>query len=360
MNTTVVDKTGASLLPYTNVDYSIAINELPAQYGYLNRTGLFALLELLATEYFEINIENNIVTVLPVGRSEARKGGSTGRIFRVPQVEHEDAITAREIKNMMVLSDYGRRPDTLAREMAKKLALLRMKFDLTAEWFRWGALKGIILDGKGNEVVDLFDAFEIEQKVVYFDLGNANSNIKAKCNLLYQLMSQDLTDETMTHVNVECDSSFFEKLTDHPNVKERYASSENALALANIMRKKEDEWQPREFTIGQVTFHENPAIIPLMTGPKRVVDEDTGHAYPAGTRSTFATYGSPPDDINLLDGEDISAEDAAIWITEKIQDHGKGVELLGRMNQLAFCRRPKLLIKCLAGAGTSTIPTAYT
>ncbi|MCR6657985.1 MAG: major capsid protein [Asticcacaulis sp.] len=108
-----------------------------------------------------------------------------------------------------------------------------------------------------------------------------------------------------------------------------------------------------------MTFHENPAIIPLMTGPQRVIAADTGHAYPAGTTSSHVTYGCPPDDIALLDGSDVSPEDAAIWITEKVMDHGKGIELLGRMNQLPFWRRPKLLVKVLAGDGTSTTPTAY-
>ena len=359
MSTTVIDKTGASPLPYTNIDYSLAINELPNQYGYLSRQGLFAEDEPLSTEFFEINIENSVIYVLPIGRSEAKKGGSTGRIFRVPQVEHEDAITAKEIKNMMALYADGRRPETLNRLMNKKLADLRKKFDLTREWFRWGALKGIILDGNGNEVINLYTAFEITQKVVYFDLSDDTTDVEAKCNLLYQLISQDLTDESMTVVNVECDSGFFQKLINHPKVKDKWLASENALALANLVRGREDEWQPRIFTYGNVTFHENPAIIPLRTGPTRVIAADTGHAYPAGTTSTHVTYGCPPDDIALLDGSDVAPEDAAIWITEDVKPHGKGIELLGRMNQLPFWRRPKLLVKVLAGDGESTVPTAY-
>ncbi len=359
MSTTVIDKTGASPLPYTNIDYSLAINELPPQYGYLRRQGLFTEEELLATEFFEINIENDVITVLPIGRSEAKKGSSTGLIFRVPQVEHEDAITAKEIKNMMALYADGRRPDTLNRQMTRKLANLRKKFDLTREWFSWGALKGIITDGKGTEVLNLFTAFGIAQKEVYFDLSDPTTDVEAKCNLLYQLISQDLTDESMTTVSVEVDSGFFQKLINHANVKEKWLQSENALALANLMRGKEDQWQPRTFTYGNVTFHENPAIIPLVTGPTRVIAADTGHAYPEGTTSTHVTYGCPPDDVALLDGSDVSAEDAAIWITEKVMSHGKGIELLGRMNQLPFWRRPKLLVKVYAGDGASTVPTAY-
>ncbi|MCR6657986.1 MAG: major capsid protein [Asticcacaulis sp.] len=234
MSTTVVDKTGASPLPYTNIDYSLAINVLPNQYGYLSRQGLFVEDELLATEYFEINMENDVITVLPVGRSEARKGSSVGRIFRVPQVEHEDAFTARDIKNMMALFERSRNPETLANQTNRTLARLRKKFDMTREWFRWGALKGIITDGKGAEVLNLFTAFEITQKVVYFDLSDDTTDVEGKCALVYQLISQDLTDESMTMVNVEVDSGFFQKLINHPKVKDKWLASENALALANL------------------------------------------------------------------------------------------------------------------------------
>ena len=63
---------------------------------------------------------------------------------------------------------------------------------------RMGALKGVILDADGSELVDLFDAFEITQQSVAFDLGTTGTNVKAKCGTVLSTIEDNLKGEFMT------------------------------------------------------------------------------------------------------------------------------------------------------------------
>jgi len=219
-----------------------------------------------------------------------------------------------------------------------------------------GGLKGVIIDGANNQIVDLYAAFEITQKTVYFDLGNANADIQGACRLLRDIFAYNLSDEVMTRIAVEVDPTFFDRLIAHPKVKEFWQNTESFKTFANMAQKQEDNFQYREFVLHNVLFRENPAVVPFKTGPQALIAENTGHAYPEGTLDSHSMFIAPPDDINELDG---SAASEADWIhiTEKLLDHGEGIELKGQMNALPIWKRPKLLIKVSAAAGVQ--PSIY-
>ncbi len=58
---------------------------------------------------------------------------------------------------------------------------MRNKHAITLEHLRMGALKGIILDADGSELLNLYNEFEITPKVVNFALGTATTDVKRKC-----------------------------------------------------------------------------------------------------------------------------------------------------------------------------------
>ncbi len=355
--TNVITTSGAFNFPFTARDYTNSINVLQSLWGALSKAGYFPM-EPLATDYVEINLENDVISVLPVTNgapTKARQNAAESRIFKVPAIEHLDHLTVSDIKNMMTLYARTRQPETLANLMAKRLGRFKKKFDLTVEWMRMGALKGVMTDGKGVEIIDFFAAFGLTKKVVYFDLSNASADLQSACALVYQLITQDLSDETMTEVQAWVDPVFFNALIQHPKVEKFWEATNAFNMMANLARGEEQQWKPRQFKFGSITWLENPAVIPLWTGPSKMIAANTGHAYPAGTQDTHVTYVSPPDDIAMLDGGDADIN-AYIHITEKMMDHGKGIELLGSMNALPFWRRPKLLVELHGGTGSSTTP----
>lgn len=346
-------------LPFTAVDMTRAINELPTPFGQMTSEGYFPA-EPLASSSVEITIEDDVLTALPVTGdgppTVSKQGTAKSLIFKVPTISHQDNFWAKDIRDMIAIINRSKSPETAANLMNKRLQRFKNKFNLTWELMRMSCAKGVLVDGKGTTIYDLFDAFEITKKIVYFDLDNANASVPESCDLLWALMTQDLADEVMDGITVKCSRSFFSKLIKHASVEKFWEQSENALQMMNLARGRDGGYRPRGFTIGSVQFEEYAVAVPMWGGTNTLIIAATkGHAFPTGTLDTHVTYVSPPNDIRNLNGG-LAQVDDAIHITTENMKHGKGVEILGEMNALPLWRRPKLLVECDAGSGTSTTP----
>lgn len=360
MSTAVITPdTGPISMPFNAVELTSAINLLPAPFGQMEADGYFPA-EPLATQFFSIDIDNGVVSALPVtdgsAATLARHGSTESRIFKVPQIEHLDNVRANDIRGWNELAGRSRNPDTLANLVNKRLLSFKRKFNLTLELMRTSAIKGVVVDGRGNEVINLFTAFDVTKKIVYFDLDNASADIQGSCDRVWQLITQDLSDETMTVVVAKVSRQWFNKFIQHPKVEKFWLQAEQALQLANVARGTDGAFRPRQFTFGSIVFQEYSAIIPMWGGTnQQIIASGKGHAYPAGTMDTHVTYVAPPEDIAVLDG---SAADVTDWIhiTTEQMKHGKGVEMLGQANCVPIWRRVKLLVELDAGSGSSTDP----
>ena len=349
-----------AVLPYTDTELTNAINALPTPFGQMTGEGFFPG-EGLPTQYVEVDIVNGVLSALPVtgdGPGTLAKHETVGtKIFKIPTVSHFDSLKASDIRSMLTTTQRAgaRAAETLANLTNRRLGNFKKKFNLTWELMRMSALKGIVIDGAGVEVYNYYTAFSITPKVVYFDLSNANADIKGACDQVFQLITQDISDEVMTTVECRVSRDFFNKLTQHPKVEKFWLQTQDAQALASGLRGEDGGYRPRRFTFGDITFIEYSAVVPMWGGTNMpIIANGTGHAYPAGTMDSHVTYVAPPDDISVLDGSDASVDDA-IHLTSKVLDHGKGVEWLGRMNVLPMWRRPNLLVTLYAGAGVSTV-----
>lgn len=361
MTTTVVSPdTTAINLPFTDVEVTRAINQLPAAFGQLGAEGMFPV-DPLPTPFVEIDIINDVVTALPVTgdgpATVARHGTGESRIFRIPHIEHQDAIRSADIRGWLAIAGRTKGPETLVGLLNKRLLTFKRKFDLTLELLRITSLKGVIADGKGTELYNLFTAFGLTKKIVYFDLSNASADIQGACDLVYQLITQDMSDEVMTTVRVKCSRSFFNSLIQHAKVEKFWLNSQNAVQLVNIARGEDGSYRPRQFEFGNIQWEEYSAVAPMWGGTATpVIASGKAHAFPGGTLDSHVTYTAPPDDVRELDGSAPGAEDW-LHVTTEPMKHGKGVEMLGQMDALPFWRRPKLLVELDAASGSSTTPT---
>lgn len=350
---------GPISLPYNNTEMTQAINILPAQFGQMEAEGYFPP-KPLATKYFKVAINNGVVTALPVTgdgpATLARHGSKEVRIFEVPQIKHQDDVLAEDIASWLDLSNGSEDPETFDNLFNERLAELKLKFELTRELMRISALKGAIVDGRGTEILNLFDAFEISKKIVYFDLDNESSDFQANCDLVYQLITQDLSDETMTTVIVKVSRQWFNKMIKRADVKQYWLNAQQALELANVMRGRDGAYRPRSLTVHNITFEEISAVIPMWGGTNQpAIAATKGHAYPGGTLRTHMTFVAPPKDIRVLNGKKANVNDW-IHLTQEPMKHGEGVEILGRANIMPMWNRPKLLVELDSGSGTSTVP----
>jgi hypothetical protein len=174
-----------------------------------------------------------------------KRGKRKLRSFVVPHIPHDDVVLLEEVQGIRA---FGLETETVAGVIARHLETMRNKHAITLEHLRMGALKGVILDADGSELVDLFDAFEITPQSVSFELGTVGTNVRAKCGTALSTIEDNLKGEFMNGVHCLCSPEFFAALTGHAKVEKAFENWQNGAILINDIR--------RGFTYDGITFEE--------------------------------------------------------------------------------------------------------
>ncbi|MDA9521640.1 hypothetical protein XI06_15125 [Bradyrhizobium sp. CCBAU 11434] len=332
--------------PFTAIQLSNAVNRIPNNYGLLNALGLFPTSGSIST-IVEVTIEDGTIRVL-AAKERGAPGTSNDRLPRksfwveVPHFPMEDLITPRDLQNMLTIVAQSKTPRTLDDEMAKRLFTIRNKHSITLEWIRMGALKGLITDGNGDTLLDLYAFFGITKNTIDFTLGTTTTDIISLCQQLRQSIATNLKGETMTRPEVIVDTNFFNKFVQHPKVEKFWLNWNAASELARAKYDLAGGQLGRVFEFQQILWREYYGVAPVGKPPVSTpfVPANYGYAYPAGTQNMFETWNAPADDIRVVNqpGQDI-------WVSPKILDHGEGVELKSQSNCLALCKRPEALVE---------------
>lgn len=346
---TVLTNTGG--LPYTNQELTESINLLPNKYDRLGRMGLFDVEPIVSTivQVARINGELSVLATGPRGSTGQPRPRDTSNLlmFQVPHIPHPDSLLAAEIQNMIDLVNRSGGTISFDDELAKRMQRMRDRHDLTHEWMRMAALKGVLVDGAGTTVYNWFTEFNVTKKEVDFALGTAGTDVLAKCNEVVAHVEDNLQGETATGVGALVSPEFFNKLIAHAKVKELYV---NYAAAEAIMNPQTDDAgfgiRPRRFAFGNIVFMEHRGSVTTVdaTGARtstRFVAANYGHAFPVGTSDTFKLYHAPADAITEVN----QTPTDVIWVSQETMKHGKGVELHSESNPLFMCRRPQVLVE---------------
>lgn len=346
----------ALTFPYTSFDLTEQVNVIPNLYGLVNELDLFPSEGSIST-VVEMRYENKILRVLPVkerGAAPTPAKAETGKtiFMEIPHFPAVDFIGPKDLQDIMVQVGRTKRPTTLEDEVAKRLMQIRNTHAISREWIRSGALQGLIKDGNGATIYDLYATFGISKVQIDFDLGNAAADMTDKCNQVYQSVTKNLQGEVMQGIEVICDTVFFQAFVTHVSVTKFYVNAEQALLLAELVRGKSAGlmWG-REFTFQRIKFREYYGTAPVKSGSPLVDTtapfwaSKTGTAYPRGTMNTFRTFDAPAHDLRF-----VNTMGQEIYVSPKILDHGQGVELKSESNPLAVCRRPEALVQLFSGS----------
>lgn len=337
--------------PYTAVELTQQVNRFPNVYGLMQALGIFPS-QAIASRIVSIRFEDGQLVVLAAdepgapGQTTEREDGH--EIFvGVPHFPHLETILARDLQGFLDVISGARVPKTFEAEMAKRLRVIRNNHAITREYVRLGALRGLIKDGKGRTLHNLFKVFNVQQKAIDFDLGNATSSPSDKCAMLVDWYGNNMKGETMSSIEVIVDGTFFSKLTQHPKVEKYWLQTMNAGQLARIERDRLGGQWGRVFDFQNIMFREYTGAVPLrdpatgkiMSAP--IMGAGEGRAYPVGTQNSFVTYDGPVNHVEM-----VNEPGAEIFISPKLLDHGEGVEFKSQSNALPLCKRPEFLVNC--------------
>lgn len=341
------------LLPYTDVELTEEVNRIPNTFGLLNALNL-APSDPKASKYVRIEFRDGEIYVL--GAEPRGAGGDVGAndtgnfvILEIPHFPHIDFIGPDDIDNVLEVVNGQITPASLDRELARKLATIRRKHSITREYIRLGMLKGLIKDGKGRTLYDLYDVFGITKKTVDFVLGTAGTDVREKCEEVADHIQTNIQGETVSGVESIVSPLFFGKLISHPNVEKFWVQAQNTTLHTTLQRQQLGGNWGRVFEFGNILFREYKGSLPVkdasgtITNEKNVAD-NKGHAYPTGTQNMFRTYEGPVYHINRVN-QPIDAASEPIFISTEELKHGGGVELKSQSNSLAVCKQPECQVE---------------
>lgn len=313
-----------------------AISLVPNMYGRIGEMGLFGE-EGISSIDIALEQENGVLSILPAsergGPATKNKSGKRKVVTaRVPHFNLEDTVLASAIQGVRGMRGEAQL-QTVAGIINRRLIEMKRKHDITKEWLRAGALRGVVMDSDASTLVNLFTLLGVTEKVVDFKLGTDATNMQAKIAEVKDRIEAALLGDTMTGVGALCSRTWFDKFVNHKQVKEAYAHQ------VGINPNRDD--LSDGFNFKGINFRVYVGNAPDAAGVSRkfIADGDV-RFYPMGTSDTFRQYNAPADMI-----EYVNTIGLPFYASQERLDHGRGVELYTEMNTLPVVRRPGVLVR---------------
>jgi len=298
--------------PFTNPAFSMAaltaaINILPNRYGRIEDLGLMPAKPVRQRQVIveEMNGVLNLLPTLPPGApgTVGVRGKRTLRSFVIPHIPHDDVVLPEEVQGIRAFGSETEM-EAVAGVIARHLETMRNKH-----------------------------AIDITPQTIAYDLGNAGTNVKAKCLATLAAIEDNLKGEFMVGVHCLCSPEFFTALTGHAKVEKAFENWQQGAILINDVR--------RGFTYAGITFEEYRGQATDPTGTtRRFIAAGEAHAFPLGTVDTFGTYFAPAD-FN----ETVNTIGQTLYAKQEPRKFDRGTDLHTQSNPLPMCHRPGVLVK---------------
>ena len=278
-------------------------------------------------------------------------GGKTtegGVILQIPHFPHLEKIAVGDIDSVLQVFNGQVEPRSLDREIFNKLRNIRLNHGITLEYIRLGMLRGLIKDGSGTTLYDLYQVFGISKKTVALALGTDSTDVRAKCEEVRDHIITNLQGETYNEIEAVVDTLTFGKLIKHPNVEKFWLQAQNSAEHQRLNRDTRGGNWGRVFDFGDIRWREYKGGLPMrnpntgaITTEKNVAD-NTGTAFPTGTQSMMRTFEAPVQHIELVNQ---APDSDTIYVSIEDLKHGQGYELLSQTNRIAVCKQPKCQVQ---------------
>lgn len=244
------------------------------------------------------------------------------------------AVLADEVQGVRAFGSETE-VEAVSKIVTRKLEVMKANLDLTNEYHRIGALKGQVLDADGSTVLwDMYSLFGFSQDTVFFDLSNANADVKQKCIDLKRKVKVALGGRALQNVRVKVSPGFFDKLVAHKSVVA-------AWALWNNGQFGRTSQVDGDFEYCGITFQ----IYEGGTSAGDFIGTDLGYAYPTGVPNMFQTAYAPANYI-----ETVNTNGLPYYVKQERMKFDVGVELFSQSNPIHLNTLPEAVIKVSAAA----------
>lgn len=320
-----------------------AINKIPFVPGRAGQIVGFVEGGVITTSIL-LEERNGVITIVnptPRGAPGTTKAKQkrTARTLTIPHYELNDGIYADEVQGIRAFGTESEL-ETVQNKVNGRLAEFTTDLDVTLEYQRVGAVQGIILNGDGTTLYNLFTEFGVLQDAeVAFDLANAspaNGALRKKCASVVRAIASNLDGVPFTGVHAFCGDTFFDELLAHKEVTDSYKNTSMAQVLREGYVLPNGNKVYSVFEFGGIVWENYRGT----NGASAMVNADKCHIFPTGVQGLFRTVYAPADYI-----ETVNTMGRPRYAKQVEMRNGKGIDLEVQMNGLSYCTRPKSLIK---------------
>lgn len=287
--------------------------------------------------------KNGVLTFInptPRGSSGAaiEKQKRTARILAIPHYQRNDGVYADEVQGVR---EFGQEQSlaTVQGVINGRMAEHGADMDATLEYQRVGAIKGLIVNGDGTTLYNLFTEFSVSQESeIDFDLDNgspASGVLRGACASAVRLIEDNLGGLPIQGVHAFCGNTFFDNLLAHPEVVLSYRNTPMAEVLRQGYVYPNGLQVYGAFEFGGIVWENYRGSV----GGTAFVHTDKCHLFPMGP-SIFRTVYGPADYM-----ETVNTIGLPRYAKQFPMPNDKGVTLEMQMNALSYCLRPKALLK---------------
>jgi len=324
---------------FSTQELTASINMMPETSQRVSNIKLFTRVPL-TNEFAQIESKENHLSLVPIAARGTMPNVGSGpkrrtRIFKVPYIPQNRTIYASEVSGIRSFGSETEE-ETVAEKVAEKIAAIKTDIDATLEWHRVGAITGHLRDVNAafDTIYNLFTEFGITRTEVDFNLDDPEFDVKAACKSVKRSMRAALGQSTFVKTYALVGNTFFDKLINHPKVRESFTVDGNGDWFRQIQGSLggDDDAQVELFGITWMNYE-------ISIGDADFVDTNEANFFPGGVADLFLEFNSPPEWM-----ETVNTPGQPYYAKQRVLDWDVGVEVHGNTSTLPICSRPKCLI----------------
>lgn len=310
-----------------------AIQKLPYQERRLGELGLFET-NPLETNVVVIDEEEGQIQLFgtkPRGstpQAPLKDKDRKARSFIVPHIPVKDRVLAASLlgKRRTGQTDL----ESVVEKINDRFSYMRNQMENTFEIHRLNALKGIVVDADGSELLNCYTAFDVTPNTEDFVFSDATFPVREAIVSVVREIEDTLGGVPYSRIHALCGRNWFDALTQHPLVRDTFINQQS-ITLRGDLRQG--------FDFGSVTFEEYRGMRGLPGGIGQI-DDDEALFFPVGVAGMYRANFAPGDfmeTVNTL-GEELYARIAPD------RDLNKYVDLYLETNPLLLNTRPNAVV----------------
>jgi hypothetical protein len=219
-----------------------------------------------------------------------------------------------------------------------RMLTLKNSIEMTTEFHRMGAVKGVVHDADGVTVLhDLYSVFGITKKALTIAFPDT---VPVKTNPVLKTLldgkrhiEQKAGGLPISRFEALVGSAFYDALTGHTLVREAFENWQ-----ANQTGWGDNDYRRRGFTYAGITFIEASEVV----NGRAIVEENKAHLYPLAP-GMFKLYHAP---ANWLSA--VNTVGLPFYAQMDSRDLDRGLEIEVQSNPLALCMYPECLVEFTA------------